>query len=86
MSYEMIDHFLRNNLDDEDYAEYSAALDSICATSAPDVVQPLTVLEINDFFEHIKDDKEVLKWSAKDFFAAGVAFAGIEYGIGGSDE
>ena len=36
MSYEMIDHFLRNNLDDEDYAEYSAALDSICALPAPD--------------------------------------------------
>lgn len=41
MSYEMIDHFLRNNLDDEDYAEYSAALDSICAPSAPDVVKQL---------------------------------------------
>lgn len=38
MSYEMIDQFLRNNLDDEDYAEYSAALDSICALPAPDVV------------------------------------------------
>lgn len=37
MSYEMIDRFLRNNLDDEDYAEYSAALDSICAPPAPDV-------------------------------------------------
>lgn len=41
MSYEMIDRFLRNNLDDEDYAEYSAALDSICAPSAPDVVKQL---------------------------------------------
>ena len=29
MSYDMIDRFLRNNLDDDDYAEYSAALDSI---------------------------------------------------------
>ena len=41
MSYEMIDRFLRNNLDDEDYAEYSAALDSICAPPAPDVVAQL---------------------------------------------
>lgn len=30
MSYDMIDHFLRNNLGDDDYAEYSAALDSLC--------------------------------------------------------
>jgi hypothetical protein len=29
MSYEMLDEFLRNNLDDDDYAEYSAALDSV---------------------------------------------------------
>ena len=29
MSYEMIDRFLRNNLGDDDYAEYSEALDSI---------------------------------------------------------
>lgn len=31
MSYEMIDRFLRNNLDDEHYAEYSAALDELCS-------------------------------------------------------
>lgn len=31
MSYDMIDRFLRNNLGDDDYAEYSAALDSLCA-------------------------------------------------------
>jgi hypothetical protein len=30
MSYDMIDRFLRNNLGDDDYAEYSAALDSLC--------------------------------------------------------
>lgn len=30
MSYDMIDRFLRNNLSDDDYAEYSAALDSLC--------------------------------------------------------
>ena len=31
MSYDMIDRFFRNNLGDDDYAEYSAALDSLCA-------------------------------------------------------
>ena len=30
MNYDMIDRFLRNNLGDDDYAEYSAALDSLC--------------------------------------------------------
>lgn len=30
MSYDMIDRFLRNNLGDDSYAEYSAALDSLC--------------------------------------------------------
>jgi hypothetical protein len=30
MSYDMIDRFLRNNLGDDDYAEYSVALDSLC--------------------------------------------------------
>ena len=30
MSYDKIDRFLRNNLDDDDYKEYSAALDELC--------------------------------------------------------
>lgn len=34
MSYDMIDRFLRNNLDDDDYAEYSAALDDLCVLPA----------------------------------------------------
>ena len=29
-AYYLIDRFLRNNLGDEDYAEYSNALDSLC--------------------------------------------------------
>lgn len=33
MSYDMIDRFLRNNLDDDNYAEYSAALDELCTTA-----------------------------------------------------
>ena len=31
MSYEMIDRFLRNNLDDDDYAKYSLALDQVAS-------------------------------------------------------
>lgn len=29
-SYDMVDCFLRNNLDDDDYADYSMALDHAC--------------------------------------------------------
>lgn len=35
MTYEMIDRFLRNNLGDDDYAEYSEALDSIYIPKHP---------------------------------------------------
>lgn len=31
-AYDQIDRFLRNNLDDADYAEYSAALDLVYGT------------------------------------------------------
>lgn len=34
MSYDMIDRFLRNNLDDDNYAQYSAALDELCTPPA----------------------------------------------------
>lgn len=44
MSYELIDRFLRNNLGDDDYAEYSEALDSIC----PREWQGLTLEDIDD--------------------------------------
>lgn len=37
MSYDTIDRFLRNNLGDDDYAEYSAALDALC-TSPPAMI------------------------------------------------
>jgi hypothetical protein len=33
-AYDLIDRFLRNNLDDTDYAEYSAALDTVLASTA----------------------------------------------------
>ena len=34
MSYDMIDRYLRNNLHDDDYAEYSAALDAVAEDAA----------------------------------------------------
>lgn len=36
-AYYMIDRFLRNNLDDDDYAEYSEALDAIAAVPVGEV-------------------------------------------------
>jgi hypothetical protein len=45
MSYDMIDRFLRNNLGDDDYAEYSAALDSLC-TPQPKQEQGEPVAEV----------------------------------------
>ena len=44
-AYSMVDRFLRNNLFDDDYAEYSAALDSLIPPTiqgAQRVAQPLT--------------------------------------------
>ena len=35
MSYDMIDRFLRNNLGDGDYAEYSDALNALCTPQRP---------------------------------------------------
>ena len=35
MSYDMIDRYLRNNLHDDDYAEYSAALDALAVVRKP---------------------------------------------------
>lgn len=41
MNYDMIDRYLRNNLGDDDYAEYSAALDELAG-----VRKPLTDVQI----------------------------------------
>lgn len=49
MSYDMIDRFLRNNLGDDDYAEYSAALDSLCAPQRE--WQGLTRKEMHDLYD-----------------------------------
>jgi len=56
MSYDMIDRFLRNNLDDADYAEYSAALDALCG---PQPHKPLTdeqSLILRKMIDHYGDD------------------------------
>ena len=39
--YHMIDRFLRNNLDDEDYAEYSAALENVYSIRDADEIESL---------------------------------------------
>lgn len=36
-AYDKIDHFLRSNLDDSDYAEYSAALDAVFASDDAEI-------------------------------------------------
>ena len=46
MSNDLIERFLRNNLDDDDYKEYSAALDELCTPKRPWV--GLTDEEFND--------------------------------------
>jgi hypothetical protein len=66
MSYELIDRFLRNNLGDNDYAEYSEALDSIC----PREWQGLTDEEINAGM-----DRAVLPVEMQQAFGAGARWA-----------
>ena len=45
-AYDQIDRFLRNNLHDDDYADYSAALDSLYTAPQPAKRVPLTDDEI----------------------------------------
>ena len=75
MSYDMIDRYLRNNLHDDDYAGYSAALDAV-ATNAK---KPLT------------DDEVLKMWRVSNFrgsggqadwFAEGIRAAERAHGIG----
>lgn len=55
--YDMIDRFLRNNLGDDDYAEYSEALDSLCSAQPAQAVPVLTDEEIQAaWVEHGLDD------------------------------
>ena len=64
MSYELIDRFLRNNLGDDDYAEYSEALDSICPREWQGLTDDMTYGEFLDFvrakcmYETIYDDSD----------------------------
>jgi hypothetical protein len=53
MSYDMIDRFLRNNLGDDDYAEYSAALDAL---ASPPAAQPEPSCEDAKLAETIMSD------------------------------
>ena len=41
-NYHLIDRFLRNNLYDDDYAEYSAALDALASTPAQPAPAPMS--------------------------------------------
>ena len=41
VAYSMIDRFLRNNLDDEDYAEFSTALDAISSPALQSAIEAL---------------------------------------------
>lgn len=40
-AYDKIDRFLRNNLDDADYAEYSAALDEVLSAAPQQQAEPV---------------------------------------------
>ena len=62
MSYDMIDRFLRNNLGDDDYAEYSLALDQV---ASPPQRKPLTDEEIDKLLGPLPRYAD--EWSMTDF-------------------
>ena len=49
--YDMIDRFLRNNLHDDDYAEYSEALDSLCRAQPAQAVPVLAESELRSILQ-----------------------------------
>lgn len=49
-AYYVIDRFLRNYLYDEDYEEYSAALDSIMPAPAPQPAEPVDRIHSCSYF------------------------------------
>ncbi len=57
MSYDMIDRFLRNNLGDDDYAEFSAALDSLCTPPAQRTWVGLTDEEVVSAAARVLSDR-----------------------------
>jgi len=75
-AYDMIDRFLRNNLgSDDDYAEYSKALDSLCGAQPAQAGQVLSQYEIDCLAEtHLKveidtpvGETEPVAWVEGDF-------------------
>lgn len=60
-SYDMIDRYLRNNLDDDDYAEYSAALDSISSPPISQQLQPAAQLRLEAALERAGAAESVLR-------------------------
>ena len=58
MSYDLIDRFLRNNLDDDDYKEYLAALDELMNPNNPNRMTRLDELwDALAAYQSIADDK-----------------------------
>ena len=54
-AYDMVDRFLRNNLCDDDYAEYSAALDSLYTTTTRREWVPLTDEQIKTVLKQVAE-------------------------------
>jgi hypothetical protein len=80
-AYDNIDRFLRNNLDDTDYATFSRDLETVLA--APQPAQPrkrLTDEEITAHFQEHVDTGSLLS------FAEGARFAEAAHGITGEKE
>lgn len=60
-AYNLIDRFLRNNLHDDDYAEYSQALDIL--TLRPQAV-PMTPEQMHDAYKQAPDSKNCMQCAA----------------------
>lgn len=65
-AYEMIDRFLRNNLGDDDYTEFSAALDSVAAAGAAPVPEGWQLVPV----EPTPEMCEVSTWDFNRFYPA----------------
>lgn len=53
-NYHLIDRFLRNNLYDDDYAEYSAALDALASTPSPQAAQGAGITAVGGVMELVE--------------------------------
>ena len=75
-SYDKIDRFLRNNLDDTDYAEYSDALDEVLAlqpSASAEPVQPLS-----KYWKITRIDQDRLRVEAEGMASATVSVMSYE--------